>query len=153
MQSNTTVVKFPSGEPAPAPAPAPAPVAMTPDRLVEMYVLLRDRVAEIKQRHKDELARPTLAMAKLEGLMLDALNASNVQSMRANQGTFYKINRTSCTVEDWSTVLDYIRQNNLWELLESRVSKSAVEAIVADTGAVPPGVKITTFVDVGIRRA
>ena len=151
-QTTTTVVQFPSGQPSTAtPAPA-APVTMTPDKMVEVYIALRDRVAEIKERHKEELARPTLAMAKLEGMMLDLLNTSNLQSMSARAGTFYKTTMTSCSVTEWHKTLDWIREHDVWELLEARVSKTAAASILKETGESPPGVHITTSYDVNVRR-
>ena len=162
-QTTTTVVQFPNGQslsgtptptptPAPSSPPTPTPLQMTPDKMVEVYIGLRDKVAEIKERHKDELARPTLAMAKLEGMMLELLNTSNLQSMSAKAGTFYKTTMTSCSVTEWHKTLDWIREHDVWELLEARVSKTAAASILKETGECPPGVHITTAYDVNVRR-
>jgi hypothetical protein len=148
-QTTTTVVPFPT----PAPNTPVTNTTRTPDQMVELYVHLRDKVAEIKEQHKNELSRYVLAMGKLEALLLDVLNTNNVESMRAKSGTFYKTKQVSVTVENWSDVLDYIRANGAWELLESRVSKTAVQSMLEDSGKLPPGVKINTMIDIGIRRA
>lgn len=121
---------------------------------VEKFLALRDRKAAIEKRHKDELVPFNLAMAKLEGIMLDTLNANGVDSMRAADiGTAYKTTRTSTKVTDWNQTLEFIRTKELWELLEARVSKTAAEAIMSETQAPIPGVTTSRETVIGVRRA
>lgn len=120
---------------------------------VEKFLALRDRKATIEKRHKDELAPFNLAMAKLEGVMLDTLNANGAESMRAEAGTAYKTTRTSTKVTEWSETLKFIQAKGLWELLEARVSKTAAEAIMTETQAPIPGVTTSRETVIGVRRA
>lgn len=150
---STTVEEAPpvSAQP-PAPPLGPSP-GFTPDIMVEKFVALRDKVAEIKKRHSEELAKYNLAMGTLEAWLLDALNKAGVDSMRAPKGTFYKTTHSSVTVNRWSQTLEYIQEHEAWELLEARVSKTAVEAIIADTGQSIPGVVISRATSLNVRRA
>lgn len=133
--------------------PAPARVAMTVDRMVEKFIALRDKADELKKRQQAELAPYTQAMGQLEALLLQALLDNRVDSMKAPAGLFYKHTRTSVSVRDWGLALSHIRDNELWELLDPRVSKTAAQAILDETGQPIPGVAITREIVVQVRRA
>lgn len=126
---------------------------MNTDQLVEKYVALRDKKAEIKKRQTEELSRYDLAMSQLEVMMLDILNATGAESMRTNSGTMFKTMRTSTKVMDWSATLEFIKTNNAWDLLEARVSKVAVEAIMAETQQPIPGVATNREIVLNVRRS
>jgi hypothetical protein len=128
-------------------------VAMTPDIMVQKYVRLRDKVAGIKKRHQEELAPFNLAMDTLEGHLLGVLNKEKAENIKVPAGTFYRSTRTSVTVSEWSKTLNYIRQQELWELLEARVNKTAAEAIMDETKQPIPGVNVSRETTVQIRRA
>jgi hypothetical protein len=152
---STSVVKEAPGPPEdeaePAPAP-PAKPAMTVDQLVEAYVKLRDKKEAIERAHKNQLAPYRSAMQQIEAVLLTHLNEAHLESMRAHAGTAYKTVRTSARVVRWAETLDFIREKELWELLEARVSKVAVEAVVAEMQAGIPGVEIVREVCVQVRR-
>jgi hypothetical protein len=136
----------------PGPPETPAKEPMSIDTLVEKYIALRDKKEAIAKRQKAELAPYSSALERIEAVLLGHLNDARLESMRALQGTAYKTTRTSAKVVSWATVLDHIREKELWELLEARVSKVAVEAIVAETGAGIPGVEIVRETCVQVRR-
>lgn len=148
--TTTTVV---AEQPAPTTAPqTPPQTMMTTNQMIEKYLALRDRVADIRKRHVGELAPYNDAMVMLENILLDKLNAAREESVRTKAGTAYKTTRTSCTVAEWSKTLAYIQDNDAWELLEARVSKTAVEAIMQETQAPVPGVTVRREVALNVRR-
>lgn len=120
--------------------------------MVSKFLALRDRVEEIRTRQAEELAPYKQAMLDLEAQMLGVLNAQGVESMKSAPGTFFKTTRTSVTVSSFQEVLDFIRATDAWELLEARVSKTAVAAIMEDTKLPVPGVTVTRETVVQVRR-
>jgi hypothetical protein len=125
---------------------------MTAEKMVEKYILLRDKMNEIRKRHQAELEKYVAAIAMLEGMLLDVLNEHNAKTMKVETGTFYKTTRSSSKVTDWREALDFIRANEAWELLEARVSKTAAAAIIEETKQPIPGVEVTREVVVQVRR-
>jgi len=126
---------------------------MTPDLMIEKYVLLRDKEAEIKKRHVAELAPYHEVMARLEGWLLEALNQAGLSSMKAPAGTAFKTTRTSAKVIDWPATLAFIREREAWDLLEARVSKLAAQEIMAELKQPIPGVETSAELCVNVRRA
>lgn len=126
---------------------------LTADKLVELYVALRDKRDGVAKRHKAELAPFAQTMATIENQLLDMLNTQHQTSAAVPAGTYYKATRTSVTVGDWAETLAYIREHDAWELLEARVNKTHATSIMDETGAVIPGVNISRETTVQIRRA
>lgn len=126
---------------------------MTADTMIQKYVQLRDLKKAREDRFKQELAPINDMMTKLEGYMLEALNAANLSSMRSPHGTAFKSLRTSAKVLDWAATLGFIREHDAWDLLEARVAKKAAFDIVEETQQAIPGVETTSEVCVNVRRA
>jgi hypothetical protein len=55
-------------------------------------------------------------------------------------------------VGDWDHVLDFIRTNEAYDMLEKRVSKMAVRGYIEQTKAVPPGINYGTKLEVSVRK-
>jgi hypothetical protein len=129
------------------------PNPLPPSQLIEKYIQLRDKIKQVKDAQKQQLEPYNAALARLESLLLSALHDSGVENMRAKSGTVYKAVQTSATVRDWNLTLDYIRANELWELLDRRVSKVAVAAVIEERCEDIPGVEVTQAVALHVRRA
>lgn len=151
--TNTTTVDHPPPNPAPpSPVIRARPAAFTMDEMCRKFVALRDQLAALKKEQAKQLLPFAVAMDTLNVWMLAELNATKVESARTLSGTAYKTLRTSATVEDWAQVLAFIREHEAWELLEARVSKLAVQAIMEETQQAVPGVKTSQEVIVNVRR-
>lgn len=140
MPDGTTVVE------------TPAPV-MSAASMIEKYIALRDRVKTIKDAHSEQLKPFNDAMNTLEGLLLAELDKADLSSMKAEAGTVYKSTETSVVVKDWPATFGYIQANELWDLLEARVSKTATLTTVQETGKPVPGVQISQATVLRVRRS
>jgi hypothetical protein len=129
------------------------PTGMTLDYMISKYIALRDRKEAIEEKHKVELVPYREAMSLLEAYMLEALDAQGLQSMKSPHGTAFKKTRTSAKVTSWADALQFIKDNNAWELLEQRVSKIAAQQIIDETQQPIPGVETTSEVVCNVQRA
>lgn len=123
------------------------------EAIVSAYITIRDKIAEMKAKHKEELKPYNEALSKLEHGMLEELAAAGVESMRTPSGTAYRIERTSVTVADKSAFMDYVETTHAFDLLDVRANKTAVEGFLAEHEDVPPGVNIRREAAVGFRRS
>lgn len=131
----------------------PTVVAMTADQAVSRYIRMRDKIAEVKKRQSNEMAPYTDALKQLESVLLLTLQNNKAESMRVEEGTFFRTVSTSARVSDWRATLAFIREREAWELLEARVSKLAVEAIMQDTNEPVPGVEVAREMRINVRRS
>lgn len=120
---------------------------------VDKYLRLRDIKAKLKVKHTTELEPIEAALKAIEGALLTQFQATGTESVRTKAGTAYKSTRTSATVADWEQTLDYIKSHEMWDLLERRVSKNAVEEFKEEYNDLPPGINWREEVSINVRRS
>ena len=128
---------------------APPKVAL----IVERYIQLRDRKAELKAAYDASVKDIDSGMERIERHLLGELTTMGATSMATPFGTPYIAVRTSATVADWPSTLDYIRENEMWDMLERRVNKTAVETFRNERDDLPPGINWREERVVNIRRS
>lgn len=122
------------------------------DELVQLYIGLRDAVAAEKADFETRVADKKAKQEKIEGILLHRFQESGDESVTTKFGTAYKTTKKYASVADWDSLLDYIKTENVWELLTHAVSKTVVEQFVAANDELPPGVNWRTEVTLGFRR-
>lgn len=122
------------------------------DELVGKYIELRDRKAVFKAEYDQKVSKLDQALEKIEAILLKTFDDTGMESVRTDAGTAYKSVRTSTSVADRDIFLGFVRDNDAWELLETRAAKKAVEEYVAANEELPPGVNMRSEVTVNVRR-
>lgn len=120
---------------------------------VELYIKLRDRREQRKKEYQEADEADKASQTKIEAMIMADFNAEGTESLKTEWGTAYRSSRTSITAADWDITLDFIKKNELWEMLEKRVTKTVVEEYIAENDEVPPGLNITTAHTINVRRS
>lgn len=126
---------------------------LTPAERVAAYIRLRDYKKAAEEEFKKSLKRVNDAMEKLEGELLNDLNASGANSLSCDAGTVYKNTQLSATVENREAFREYVVKNDLWEAMDIKANKTFVKEFMEREGAPLPGVKVTQIATVGVRRS
>lgn len=121
--------------------------------LVDRYVKLRDKKAELKSAYEKSVAGIDSGMARIEAYVQNLMNTLGVESLRTDAGTAMQVIRTSASVADWDAVFNWIKTNDHWSALEHRVSKSFVEAYKTEHNDLPPGVNWSEARTIQVRRS
>lgn len=116
---------------------AKAPPQMAP--LVERYIALRDKKAEMKAAYDASVKDIDTALERIENHFLHHMQELGMESFRTPFGTPYISVRTSASVADWESVLGFIKSHGEWQMLERRVNKTVVEAWRKEHNDLPPG--------------
>lgn len=119
---------------------------------VAQVVALRDKIKEIKARHKTELAPYLETQEKLNSVLLAHLNAVGADSVRTAAGTFYKAEVVSVSLADPDAFMKYVIANGKFDLLDRKANKTAVEVFIEEYGSPPPGASYSKMYDVNVRR-
>lgn len=122
------------------------------DQIVDGYIQLRDRKAQLKAEYDAAIAPIDEMLAKAEAHIRAEFQASGIKSAKTDKGTAYLQERTSATAGDWDMVLGFIKDNDAWHMLERRVNKTAVDEYFATNNDLPPGVNYRREVVVNVRR-
>lgn len=121
------------------------------ENVVAEYVQLREKIKSVEDEFKKRLAPHKKRLGELENEMLDYLNRNELQNVKTrNYGTVYRKEKTNASVADWARFLDFVVDNDAFDMLERRCNTSQVVEHMEETGPVP-GVNVTTYTTVGVR--
>lgn len=122
------------------------------DEMVAKYIELRDRKALLKAKYDADVEKIDEMLAACERFFLATMNEQKLEALPTAAGVPYKQKQTSAGIADWNLTLPWIIKNEMWHMLERRVSKSAVEEYRAANDDLPPGVNWAERTVVNVRR-
>lgn len=124
------------------------------DQLVETYIKLRDKKAELEAAHKHNVGPITEGMTKIEAALLAEMQKQGTSSVAVKGiGTAYTTTKTSVTMAEWDSYLEFIReQEDPYRFLDRKPNKTAVEEYMDEHQDVPPGINLRRELAVNIRR-
>lgn len=130
-------------------------MSITIDKVVEAFVETRDTIKAREAELEESLKALKELQAKREDWLLGELNRAGAQNIKTPHGTCYIALKESVTVADWDTALQWVKENDKYEFLEKRISKTAVIELMGDKkeNPPPPGVNYTAVRTVNIRRS
>lgn len=127
-------------------------MTVTVDSVIKTYMKLRVQKEVIEAEAKDKVATVKEKMLKIEAWLKAKADADGVTSFKTDHGTAFLTTIDYANVADWDAVLDFIRREEAFDMLEKRISKTAVRAHLEATNEVPPGVTYGTKLDINVRK-
>lgn len=124
---------------------------MTPADLIASYIKLRAKINDVETRQKEEMLPYINLRTEIETALLAHLNELGLESTKCKAGTAFKSTATSVKVRDWDKTLAFIRENELWELLEARANKTVALELLEERRKPIPGVEISTATVLRVR--
>jgi hypothetical protein len=127
------------------------PVAV--DKRVGQYIQLRDKLKEMDKEY-EEKRKPLLDLQNvLSGWMMEFLEKTGGTSIKTKLGTVYLSVRYSASLADPEAFMNFVIENQLYDLLDRRANSTACKDYVTEKGNLPPGVNLSALKTVGVRRA
>ena len=123
------------------------------DSIIERYIKLRDKKAQMKAAFDASTADINTAMTRCEQVILEEINSQGVESVRTEFGTAFKSVTTSVTAADGEMFMQFCIANDRMDMLEKRPNKTAVEEYKAANDDLPPGINYRQAVSLNVRRA
>jgi len=125
---------------------------LTVDDVIKAYLKFRGQKESIEAEAKDRVKDIKDKMLKLEGWIKEKADEMGVSSFKTDHGTAFLTTTDYANVADWDAVLTFIKENEAFDMLEKRVSKTAVRGYIEANKAVPSGVNYGTRIDVNFRK-
>lgn len=120
--------------------------------VIKAYMQLRTEKDRIELNAKAKVAVLKEQMNKLEVYLLSKMEQDGVSSYKSPYGSAFKTMSDFASVADFDALLEFVRDNDAWHLLERRVKKEAVKSYIEDGQPVPPGVNYGQRIDIGFRK-
>jgi|TARA_R110000823_G_scaffold66885_3_gene156231 hypothetical protein len=125
---------------------------LTVDAVIDTYIKLRAQKEAVEADVKDQLANIKVKMSKLEAWIQAKSDETGVKSFKTDHGTAFMSTSDFASVGDWDAVLNFIKDNDAYDMLNKAVNKKAVREYLDINGAVPNGVNFGTKISVSVRR-
>jgi hypothetical protein len=128
--------------------------AVPTDKLVKIYIKMRDARSTLKAKFEEEDAAIKEQMKSLETIFLDTCKRAGGDSIRTTAGTIMRGVKTQYWTSDWEEMHKFIMDNQMPELLERRVSQTAMKEFLKDNpDKMPKGLNVNSEYTVTIRRS
>lgn len=121
--------------------------------VIKTYMALRNKRADLESEVKDQVQAIKEKMTKLESYLKVKMDEAGLTSFKSDHGTAFLTTTDYANVADWDEVVQFIKDNEAYDLFEKRVSKMAVRGYIEQNKTVPPGVNYGTKLSVNIRKA
>lgn len=126
---------------------------MDSTKLAKAYVKLRDAKQEIMRVAEDEASKLEAKMELIEAEMLKFMNTNKMSSIATTAGTFYKELDVKPSCSDWTAFYEWIKENDTFEFLEKRVTKTQIKQYMEmNEDELPPGISVHKEYKVRVRR-
>lgn len=120
---------------------------------IEQFVKLRDLIKSKDDEHKKAMKPFRETLEQLNSVLLAHLNSINGDSVSTESGTVYRTEKKSASIADAQAFMDYVIQNQAWDLLDRKANVTAVEEFIKSQAAPPPGVNFSSTSVAGVRRS
>ena len=127
-------------------------MTVTVDAVIKKYMKLRSQKEAVEAEIKERVDKIKADMAKLEAFLQAKMDADGLTSFKSEHGTAFLTTTDFANVDNWDAVLQFIREEEAYDMLERRVSKAAVRGYIEANKEVPPGIKYGTKLDINIRK-
>lgn len=123
------------------------------NELVAKYIELRDKKYELKHQYDFKAAQLDEVLGKIENKLLQVFEQTGMDSCKTEFGTAYSSTRSTASVADKETFMNFIKENEEWSLMEVRAAKLAIEQYKDANGDLPPGINYRQERVVNIKRS
>lgn len=126
---------------------------MNYDMAAERYLQTRKQIEDLEREHKARLGPLKERLAAVESWFTAKAQEDGLETIKTPHGTGYWSTHHTATVASREELFNHCKENDAWDLVESRASKTAVKSYIEAHGAPPPGVNFSSTRVFNLRKA
>ncbi len=124
------------------------------DKLAEIYIKIRDKRAEIKEKFEAEDASLKEQQDLLAEEMLEVCYENNADSIKTPAGTIIRKVDTRYWTTDWDSMYQFIQEHDAYPLLEKRIHQTNLKQFLEENpNLLPAGLQADSKYTVVVRRS
>ena len=124
------------------------------DKLAEIYIKIRDKRAEIKEKFETEDALLKEQQDLLAAEMLEVCYENNADSIKTPAGTIIRKVDTRYWTTDWDSMYQFIEEHDAYPLLEKRIHQTNLKQFLEENPELlPAGLQADRKYTVVVRRS
>lgn len=123
------------------------------DRLVAVYIKMRDKRAELLRDYEEADSTVKAQMELVETKLLDTCKEIGVDRLGSKHGTVMRTVKTRYWTGDWESMHKFILEHKMPQLLERRISQLNMKQLLEENPDLTPmGLNTDSKYSVTIRR-
>lgn len=123
------------------------------DKLTRVYIKIRDARADLAAQFKTEDDALVEQLDVVKKALLNYCTEHGVESVRTNEGSFYRTTKTRYWTSDWESMHKFVLEHEVPEFFEKRLNQGVVKQFLEDNPeAVPPGLNTDVEYVVTVKR-
>jgi hypothetical protein len=123
------------------------------DKLVKVYLKMKAKHDEARSAYEEEEKKLKAQMDKVKAALLVYCKDQNLESVRTEEGLFYRTVKTSYWTNDWESMGRFVVENNVPDLLEKRLHQGNMKQFLeANPEVLPPGLNVDSEYTITVRR-
>jgi hypothetical protein len=124
------------------------------DKLVKVYIKIRDAKAAKTKELEDEIAQLDEQLGAVEAELLELCKSTGQDGGKTQHGSFRRSVKTRYWTSDWDRMYQFIKDNDAPELLERRVAQTAFkEFLASNPDKMPEGMNVDSRYAITVTRA
>lgn len=129
-------------------------MAFDADKLVAVYIKIRDEKDRLVREHDEKLNALKTQMETIEQALLGMCKENGQDGGRTKHGTFTRTVKTRYWTNDWGSMHKFIRDHDAVELLEQRIQQTNMKQFLTENpGLMPEGLNVDSRYAITVRRA
>ena len=129
----------------------------TPDitlsKLVKVYLKMKAKRSELKAKYTVDDEAISSQMDMVKKALLQHCKDTGVDSVRTEEGLFYRTTRQSYWTSDWESMGKFILEHKVPELLEKRIQQTNMKQFLEEhPELLPPGLNVDSEYTITVRR-
>ena len=127
---------------------------MSANKLVKIYLKIRDARTELSKKFKAEDALLVEQMDLVEMQLLEACNENDAKSINTAAGLVMRGVSTQYMTSDWDSMYKFIKDNDALGLLKQSLHQSNMKQFLDEyPDKVPPGMLVDSKYKITVRRS
>lgn len=126
---------------------------MTYEEAAKKYLEARLEIDKLEKKFKEEKAEVMKRVMLLEGWFTAKAQEEGLKTISTPYGIGYWSTHHTASVESRESFFNFCKENDTWDLVETRASKSGVKSFIEANGAPPPGVNFSSISVFNFRKA
>jgi len=126
---------------------------MNYEEAAQRFVAVRKEIDALEAAHKEAKAKLTEKLKMLEGWFTAKAQEDGLETVKTSLGLGYWSTHSTATVSSREEFFAHCKANDLWDLVETRASKTGVRSYIEANGSPPPGVNFSSVRVFNFRKA
>ena len=123
------------------------------EQLVSVYIKMRDKRQQLQREYDEADGKIKEQQDAVTQALLEICKEQGAEGLRTPAGSVFRTVKTRYWSNDWSSMKEFIKEHDAFELLEQRVHQTNMKNFLEEhPDLMPPGMNVDSRYSINVRR-